>query len=136
MLIQAYLNFEGRCDEAIEFYRRALDAEVTMLMRFKDSPEPHDGRIAPEAMNKVMHSSLRIGETIIMATDGFGGGKPQFQGITLSLAVADADQAQKRYAALADGGEARMPLAKTFFSPCFGMLTDRFGVQWMVIVPA
>jgi PhnB protein len=136
MQVQAYLNFEGRCDEAIEFYRRVLDAQVTMLLRFKDNPEAQPGQITPESMNKVMHSSLQIGETMVHASDGHCTGKGAFQGFMLSLAVADAAEAQRRFAALADGGRVNMPLAKTFFSPCFGMLVDRFGVQWTVIVPA
>jgi len=137
MQVQAYLCFEGRCEEAIEFYRRALDAEVTMLMRYKDSPEPHaPGELPDGAMNKVMHSSLRIGDTTIMATDGYCTGKAVFEGINLSLSLADAAEAQRRFNALAEGGKVAMPLSKTFFSPCFGMLVDRFGVKWMVIVPA
>ncbi len=135
MLVQPYLSFDGRCDEAIDFYRRALDAEVTMLMRFKDHPEPtQPGMFPPDAGNKVMHAALRIGETIVMASDGRCAGKPNFQGVSLALTVADEAEAERRFAALADGGQVSMPLARTFFSPRFGMLADRFGVSWMVIV--
>ena len=136
MKVEPYLFFEGRCDEAIEFYRRALGAEVTMLMRYKDSPEPpQPGMIPPGSENKVMHASLRVGDTTVMASDGRCSGKPGFQGLSLSITVSDAAAADRVFAALADGGQVRMPLTKTFFSPRFGMVADRFGVAWMVIVP-
>ena len=137
MLVQPYLFLDGRCEEAIEFYRRALGAEVTMLMRFKDSPEPHPpGMIPPGAENKVMHSSLRIGETTVMASDGQCLGKPTFQGFSLSLTVPNDAEAERLFAKLADGGQVQMPLNKTFFSSRFGMVADRFGVSWMVVVMA
>ena len=137
MLVEPYLFFDGRCEEAIEFYKRTLGAEVTMLMRFKESPEPHPpGMIPPGAENKVMHSSLRIGETTVMASDGRCLGKPSFQGFSLSLSVASDAEAERLFAKLGDGGQVQMPLAKTFFSSRFGMVADRFGVGWMVIVAA
>jgi len=135
MLVQPYLFFDGRCEEALEFYRRAVGAETTMLMRFKDSPEPPPPGCAPSSDNKVMHSSFRIGETTIMASDGRAMGKPNFDGFSLSLSVASEAEADRRFNALAEGGEVIMPLGKTFFSPRFGMVSDRFGVKWMVIVP-
>jgi PhnB protein len=135
MLVQSYLFFDGCCEEALEFYRRALGAETTMLMRFKDSPEPPPPGCAPSSDNKVMHSSFRIGDTTIMASDGRAMGKPNFDGFSLSLSVANEAEADRRFNALADGGEVIMPLGKTFFSPRFGMVTDRFGVKWMVIMP-
>ena len=135
-LLQPYLHFDGRCEEAIEFYRRALGAEVEMLMRFKDSPEPpKPGTCAPGADDKVMHASLRIGQTTIMASDGRCGGKPNFQGFSLSLAVPTDVEAGKLFNALADGGQVQMPLTKTFFSSSFGMVADKFGVCWMIMVP-
>lgn len=135
MLVQAYLSFDGRCEEAIDFYRVALDAEVTMLLRFKDNPEPEKtGGVTPGAEDKVMHASLRIGETIVLASDGRCTGTPNFQGTTLALTVATEAEAEQRFAALADGGQVFMPLAQTFFSPRFGMVSDRFGVPWMIIV--
>jgi PhnB protein len=134
-IVQSYLFFDGRCEEAIEFYRRALGAEVSMLMRFKDSPEPHQpGCVAPGSENKIMHASLRIGETTVMASDGRCTGKPSFQGFSLSLTAPTEAQADRWFAALADGGQVQMPLAKTFFSPRFGMVADRFGVSWMILV--
>jgi len=137
MRIEPYLFFDGRCEEAIEFYRRTLGAEVTMLMRFRDAPDPPPpGMIAPGSEDKIMHASLRIGETNVMASDGRCMGTPSFQGVSLSLTVADEAEAERVFAALADGGQVQMPLGKTFFSPCFGMVADRFGVGWMVVVAA
>ena len=134
MQIQPYLSFDGRCEEAIEFYRRTLGAKVEMLMRFKDAPEP--GMSPPEAGDKVMHSALRIGDSMVLASDGRCLGKPNFQGFALSLTAANESEAGRLFNALADGGEVQMPLAKTFFSPSFGMVADRFGVSWMVYVAA
>ena len=137
MLIQPYLFFNGRCEEAVEFYRKALGAEVEMLMRYKDSPDaPPPGMVPPGWENKIMHTSLRIGDTTVMASDGCSSGQPSFQGFSLSISAADAAQADRLFAALADGGQVQMPLTKTFWSPRFGMLTDRFGVAWMVSVNA
>jgi len=132
MQVQPYLSFEGNCEAASEFYRRALGAEVTMLMRFKDAPDP--SMCSPGSENKVMHMSLRIGESTVLASDGRCTGKPSFQGIALSLTVPNEAEAERRFNALADGGQVQMPLAKTFFSPSFGMVADRFGVSWMVSV--
>ena len=135
MIVQPYLFFDGRCEEALEFYRSALGAEVTMLMRYKESPVP-PGVVPPGSEDKVIHASLRIGETVVMASDGKCLGKPSFQGFALSITVANDAEADRVFAALADGGEVQMPLGKTFFSTRFGMVADRFGVSWMVIVPA
>jgi PhnB protein len=137
MAIQPYLFFDGRAEEAIEFYRKALGAEVVMMMRFKDSPEaPPPGAMPPGSENKIMHASLRIGDAEVMASDGNCAGKPAFQGFYLTLTAKDAAEAGRLFGALGEGGQVQMPLGKTFFSPCFGMLADRFGVGWMVIVPA
>ncbi len=135
MQIQPYLFFDGRCEEALAFYRDALGGEVTNLMRFKDNPETcESGMIPPGSEDKVMHAHLRIGETHLMASDGRCTGQPSFQGFSLSITAADAAEADRLFAALGDGGQVRMPLGKTFFSPKFGMVADRFGVSWMVIV--
>jgi PhnB protein len=135
MLIQPYLSFEGRCEEAIEFYRRALGAEVTTLLRHRDNPTPPPpGTLKPGTENKVMHASFQIGETTVMATDGRCGGKPTFQGISLTLTVPDDAAAEQRFTALADGGQVQQPLITTFFSSRFGVVNDRFGVPWMIIV--
>jgi PhnB protein len=135
MQVQPYLFFDGRCEEAIEFYRSALGAEVTMLMRFKENPEPQEcSMVPPGSEEKVMHASIRIGDTTVLASDGRCQGQPSFQGISLSLTAADEAEAERLFAALADGGQVQMPLAKTFFSPRFGMVADRFGVSWMIYV--
>ncbi len=135
MLVQPYLNFDGRCEEALEFYRSALGAEVTTLMRFQDMPEtPPPGSVPAGAEKKVMHASFRIGDSSVLASDSHCTGRPSFQGFSLSLTVRDEAEAKRRFASLADGGQVKMPLAKTFFSPSFGMLADRFGVSWMVYV--
>jgi len=131
MHIEPYLFFEGRCEEALEFYRTALGAEITMLMRYKDSPDP--AACNPATLDKVMHASVRIGETTVLASDGRCEEKASFDGFCLTIhAETDAD-AQRLFAALSDGGQVRMPLAETFFASSFGMLADRFGVGWMVI---
>jgi PhnB protein len=132
MQIQPYLFFEGRCQEAVDFYRRAVGAEVTALMRYKESPDP--GMIQPGSEDKVMHASFRVGETTVMASDGRCGGQPSFRGFALSLTVSKESEAERLFGALVEGGQVIMPLTKTFFSPRFGMTTDRFGVSWMVYV--
>jgi PhnB protein len=125
------LFFDGRAEEAAEFYRRAVGAEVTMLMRFKESPDPAGCPAGSE--EKVMHMSLQIGKTQVLGSDGHCTGKPNFQGFGLTISVASESEADRVFAALGDGGKVQMPLAKTFFSPRFGMVADRFGVMWMVI---
>jgi PhnB protein len=135
--IENYLFFDGRCEEAIEFYSRTLGAEVLMMMRFKDSPEPpQPGMHPPGSENKIMHATLKVGKTTLMVSDGRCQGKPNFQGFSLSIQAPNEAGAERLFAALSDGGQVQMPLAKTFFSPRFGMTTDRFGVGWMVLVPA
>ena len=135
MHVQPYLFFNGRCEEAIEFYRKTLGAEVAMLLRMKDSPEPaQPGMVPPGSENKIMHTTFRIGDTTLMASDGRCEGLPNFQGFSLSVAVPNEAEANRVFAALADGGQVQMPLAKTFWSPRFGMVADRFGVSWMISV--
>ena len=135
MQIQPYLSFDGRCEEAINFYRKAVGAQVEMMMRFKESPEPpQPGMVPPGSENKVMHAAIRIGDSTVLASDGRCQGKPSFQGIMLSLTVSSEAEADRAFNALADGGKVQMPLGKTFFSPRFGMVADRFGVNWMVYV--
>jgi PhnB protein len=134
MQVQPYLFFDGRCAEAAEFYKRAIGAEVEMMMPFKDNPEPAAN--PPGAEDKVMHMSLRIGDSIVMASDGRCTGQPSFAGFALSLTAADDAEAERRFAALAEGGQVQAPLTKTFFASSFGMVADRFGVSWMVYVPA
>jgi PhnB protein len=134
-IIQPYLFFNGNCEQAIEFYRKALDAKVEMIMRFKESPEPPPpGKIPPGFENKIMHTSFRIGDTTVMASDGCETGNASFQGFSLSLSVPTEAEAYRAFSALSEGGKVEMPLAKTFWSPCFGMLTDHFGIGWMISV--
>ena len=135
MQVQPYLFLDGRCEEALDFYRKALGAEVTALMRWKDAPEPQQpGMIPPGSENKVMHASFRVGDTTVMASDGRCMGKPNFQGFSLSITVPDDAEAERLFASLGDGGQVQMPMAKTFFSSRFGMVADRFGVGWMIMV--
>jgi PhnB protein len=131
--IQPYLFFGGRCEEAIEFYRKALGAEVVMMARFKDAPEPQPGM--PDCFqDKVMHATLRLGETLLLASDGRCEGPQAFEGFSLSITVADEAEADRVFAALGEGGLITMPLEKTFWAPKFGMLQDKFGVGWMISV--
>ena len=133
-LVQPYLFFGGRCDEALEFYRAAMGEQVDLLMSYKDSPEPHPpGMLPPGYENKVMHTTFRIGGSTLMASDGCGEGA-SFGGFALSLAVPSEAEADRVFTALATGGQVTMPLTKTFWSPRFGMVTDRFGVGWMINV--
>jgi PhnB protein len=134
MEVQPYLSFDGRCEEAIEFYKAKLGAEVIMLMRFKDVPEPQASMVPPGGENKVMHARLRLGDTAVLMSDGRCRGKPNFDGFSLSVTASSEDDAERMFTALSDGGQVQMPLAKTFFSPRFGMVADRFGVSWMVYV--
>ncbi|MDD5036444.1 MAG: VOC family protein [Methylococcaceae bacterium] len=136
MHIEPYLFFDGRCEEAIEFYRSALGAEICMLMRYKESPEPPQCQLPPGNEDKVMHASFRIGDSTVMASDGRCLGQPSFQGFSLALRVADVAEAERLFTLLADGGQVQMPLGKTFFSQSFGMVADRFGVSWMIVASA
>jgi PhnB protein len=138
MQVQPYLFFDGRCEEAIEFYRKAIGAEVSMLMRFKDAPPNacQGGQIPAGTENKVMHAALKIGEATVMASDGRNTGNPNFQGFALSLDATSDAEAKRLFDALSEGGQVQMPLGKTFYASSFGMVADKFGVGWMVIVPA
>jgi len=132
MLVQPYLFFDGRCDEALEFYKKAVGAKVGMLMRWKDSPDR--SMCTPANADKVMHSTMQIGDTMVLVSDGRNTGQPNFQGFALAISANSEAEADKMFAALAEGGEVRMPLGKTFFSPRFGMVADKFGIGWMILV--
>ncbi len=139
MQVQPYLFFNGRCEEAAEFYRQTLGAEVTMMMRFSEMPEfgadavtPESGHMVPDSGHKIMHMSLQIGDITVMASDGMGDGGPKFEGFSLSLTTADEAEAKRLFDLLAEGGQIKMPLSPTFWSPCFGSVTDKFGVSWLV----
>lgn len=133
MQVQPYLFFDGRCEEALEFYKRVLGAKVQMQMRFKEAPD--QSMVKPGSENKIMHSEVRISDTAIMASDGHCNGKPSFEGFSLSVDAASDAEAKRIFTALAEGGQVRMPMDKTFFASSFGMCADKFGVGWMVIVP-
>jgi PhnB protein len=142
MQVEPYLSFEGRCEEALNFYQQALGAQVGVLMRNKDAPPMEGGAPKPpegcepegsSPGDKILHAAFTVGGSTLMATDGMNSGKPDFKGISLSLAVDSEAEARRLFNALADGGQVRMPLAQTFFSPAFGMVADRFGVSWMVM---
>ena len=136
MKVQPYLFFDGRCEEAIEFYKRALGAKDVNIMRYKDAPPGEQGGTPPGAENKVMHSNFRIGDSVVMASDGYSRGQPKFEGISLSIELPTDAETERAVAALSDGGQVKMPLTKTFFASKFGMTADRFGVSWMVITAA
>ena len=132
MQVQSYLMFNGRTEEALEFYKKAIGAQVEMMMRFKDAPE---GQCAPGMENKVMHSSFKVGDTVLMASDGMcNGEQAEFKGISLTLNPRTEAECERLFNALADGGKVFQPLIKTFFSPKFGVVSDKFGVNWMVLV--
>ncbi len=132
MHLQTYLFLNGRCEQALDFYSDAIGAEITFLTRFKEAPDP--SCCPPGAEEQIMHSTFRIGDTTVMASDGRSQGEPDFKGFSLSIGVPDKPAAERAFSALSDGGRVEMPLAETFWTPCFGMLTDRFGVSWMVHV--
>lgn len=135
MYVQPYLFFEGRCEEAVAFYQKALGAQVEMTMRYDEAPDPPPpGMLKPGSENKIMHTQFKVGDSTIMASDGMCAGNPKFDGFSLSIAVADAAAADRMFDALAEGGEVRMPMGKTFWSQRFGMVKDRFGVGWMINV--
>jgi PhnB protein len=132
--IQPYLFFEGRTEEALEFYKKALGAQVAMMLRYKESPDPArcpDGSAPPG--DKIMHSAFMVGDSHLMASDGFCSGKPEFKGFSLSYPAKDKADARKRFDALASGGKVTQPLTETFFADAFGMVEDKFGVTWMVL---
>ncbi len=135
MKIEPYLFFDGRCDEALAFYQQALGAETTMLLRYKDSPEPPPpGMLPPGSENKVMHASVKIGDAMMHASDGQCGAAPRFDGFSLTYNAKSADEADRVFAAISQGGQVTMPLGKTFFAQKFGMCSDKFGVGWMVLL--
>ena len=132
MQVEPYLFFDGRCEEALEFYKEAVGAKVGMLMRFADAPDK--SMMTPGTENKVMHAQMQIGAAKVLASDGRCKGAPSFQGFALTISAKDEAEAGKLFGALGAGGQVTMPLTKTFFSPSFGMLTDKFGVGWIVLV--
>ncbi|SAK66507.1 3-demethylubiquinone-9 3-methyltransferase [Caballeronia catudaia] len=139
MQVQPYLFFEGRCEEAITFYRENLGAQVVMMMRYSENPEAGKAEAASGcgipagSENKIMHSAFTIGDSMLMGSDGMCSGKPDFKGVSLSLTANDEQQAEKYFNALSNGGQVQMPMTQTFFAKRFGMVADKFGVTWMVL---
>ena len=131
MHVQSYLFFNGRCEEALEFYKQTLGATIGMLMRFKEAPGDH--KPAPGTEEKVMHSEFRVGDTVVMASDGMTQSKPEFKGFSLTISTKTVPEAQHLFGALSKDGQVHQPLVETFFSPSFGMLADKFGVGWMIM---
>jgi PhnB protein len=137
MQVEPYLNFEGRCEEALAFYQKALGAEILVCMRYSDNPEPPAQSMTPPGSEKkIMHAAFRVGSSTLMASDGRCLGASKFEGISLTLTLDSEEAAKRAHAALTDGGETVMPLQRTFFSPAFGMARDRFGVHWMILTQA
>ena len=137
MQAEPYLFFNGKCEEALEFYKSALGAKVEMMMRFNEAPEkPQPGMVPPGSENKIMHAAFKVGDTQILASDGHADGKPVFQGFGLAISAANDAEAIKLFNAVGKGGKVQAPLGKTFFASSFGMVTDKFGVLWMVMAPA
>ena len=132
MQVQPYLFFDGRCEEALEFYKKAIGANVEMLMRFKDAPD--QSMISPGSHDKVTHAAVRVGDSQVLVSDGRCLGKPNFQGFALTITAPDVAEGERRFNALAEGGQVQMPLAETFFASRFGMVADKFGVGWMILV--
>ena len=133
MKVQAYITFGGRCEEALEFYKKSIDAEVTSLMRWKESPDAAM-KPPPGFEEKIMNAAFRIGETQLMADDGMGSKQTEIKGMSLVIEVADDAEAKRVFTALGEGGTVTMPLVKTFWTSSFGVLNDKFGVPWMVNV--
>ncbi len=132
--LRSYLFFSGRCEEALEFYKSRLGARVNCMMRFNESPEPMpEGVLEPGFESKVMHAEFKIGDVCIFASDGCNSTE-SFQGFRLTLTTKTEEETNRLFAALADGGTVDMPLAKTFWSPRYGQVTDKFGMGWMVMV--
>jgi PhnB protein len=132
MIVQPYLTFDGKCDEALAFYKSAIGAEPKMLLRFKEAPD--QSMVSPGNADKVMHAQVQLGDSTVLMSDGRCTGSTNFKGFALTLTVDNESEADKKFNALAAGGQVTMPIGKTFFSPRFGMLTDKFGVGWMVLV--
>ena len=132
MQVQPYLFFDGRCEEALDFYKKAIGANIEAMMRWKDNPD--QSMCTPQNANKVMHASVKVGDVSVLASDGRCEGKPEFKGFALTISAKTEAEADKLFGALSDGGQVQMPLTKTFFSPKFGMVADKFGVGWMVLV--
>jgi len=133
MHVNPYVFFDGKCEEALDFYKSKLGAKVNVLMRYSENPNPAHN--PPGSDEKVMHSEFQVGDSKIMASDGLCHGKPSFQGFSLTIQCASDAEAQRLYTALGEGGQVQMPLGPTFFAHSFGMVADKYGIGWMLIHP-
>jgi PhnB protein len=131
MKVETYLFFNGRCEEALEFYQKALGAKIVNKMRFSDSPDK--SQCAPGTLDKIMHATFSIGETQLMASDGRCEGQPKFEGMSLTIGVKSPEEAEKLFKAIGEGGQVQVPMMETFFATRWGMVADKFGVSWMVL---
>ena len=132
MRVEPYLMMSGRCEEALEFYKQAVNAQVVMILRMKDAPDAPPMPMPPNWGDKIMHCGFTIGQTLVMASDGMSEERVDFSGVTLSITADDETQARRMFDALSASGKVFMPMGKTFWSPCFGMCADKFGVNWML----
>ncbi|MBV8799874.1 MAG: VOC family protein [Alphaproteobacteria bacterium] len=130
MEINPYLNFNGNCGEAFQFYAKVLGGKDLRIMTFADAPPGMP--VTRETKNQVMHARFRVGDTMIMGSDGPGGRYNKPQGYAVNIGVDTPEEADRIFAALAEGGNVGMPIAETFWAKRFGVVTDRFGTHWMV----
>ena len=132
MRVESYLFFKGQCEEAMNFYKDTVGLEVLFMMRFSESPD--QSMTQPGMEDKIMHASVKIGDTPLMMSDGDCNGEMEFKGSSLSIGLDNEDEAKRIFDAMSAGGTVTMPLMKTFWSPCFGMFKDKFGIDWMINV--
>ena len=135
MDVQPYLSFEGRAQEALDFYKSAVGATVDVIMHFKDAPPEVQAQMSPDSREKIMHAAFRLGDTQLFASDGRCTGKASFSGVSLTINAASNEEAEKLFGALGKGGQVTMPMSETFFAYRFGILADKFGVNWMILYP-
>lgn len=130
MHFSPYLNFDGHCKEAIEFYAELLGGEIVFMSTFAEAPDDED--ISPGLKDKIMHAQLKIGDQVIMASDASPENYAIPQGIHITIGVDTPEEAERIYEALSEGGSVQMPLEETFWAKRFAMFSDRFGIPWMV----
>lgn len=135
MHVQTTLNFFGRTEQALEFYCRAVDAEILFLLRFRQSPDQSFAR--PGLENKIYHATFRVGSTVLMASDCGCTESPSgsvFAGFSLVLHAATREEAERFFARLCDDGHIEIPLTETCFATRYGIVVDQFGISWKIIV--
>ncbi len=129
MKITAYLSFDGQCEAAFKFCTEALGGEISGLFKYGGSPMAD--QVPPECANQVMHATLILKDQAIMAADVPGRYETP-RGFSMTIGLGDAAEAERIFEALSEGGKVKMPLQETFWAARFGMLTDRFGIPWMI----